>query len=243
MGTRSHLRLTAWPIILANLVPLFGALFWGWDAAEIAFQYWAETVVIGLFQIPRILFTPQFVNEELLEITPADERNKLISAWEPSSWPMRLFLRLFLAGFFTVHYGFFVAIQGMLLFAFLLNGYEDGILQSGNLIEISRFFLTKSHVQLGISTIGIGHLMYYFQKSLLERAYEKGAVLLEFIGPYKRIIIQQFLVIMGAPLVLASGGPIGALALLVVLKGGFDLLAYRQKDPWFWLRSSKEPIS
>ena len=206
----------AWLSLGVDLLPIAAVVLFGWKAVPLVALYWLENLVIGGFTILRMIGT---VANNIANIG----------------------LVLFLAPFFTVHYGFFVAIQGMLLFAFLLNGYEDATLQSGNLLEISRFFLTKSHVQLGLGTIGIGHLMYYFQKSLLERAYEKGAVLLEFIGPYKRIIIQQLLVILGAPLVLASGGPIGALALLVVLKGGFDLLAYRQKDPWFWLRSKKEP--
>jgi hypothetical protein len=42
-------------LLLANLVPVFGTLAWGWDLANVMVLYWAESAVIGLFNILKII--------------------------------------------------------------------------------------------------------------------------------------------------------------------------------------------
>jgi len=40
-------------LVLANLVPLFGALMFGWELSEVMVLYWAETAIILLYQIVK----------------------------------------------------------------------------------------------------------------------------------------------------------------------------------------------
>jgi hypothetical protein len=42
-------------LIFANLVPVFGALAWGWDLSTVMVLYWAESAVIGLFNVLKII--------------------------------------------------------------------------------------------------------------------------------------------------------------------------------------------
>ena len=42
-------------LIGANLIPIFGVLNWGWDVSEIMFLFAAETAVIALFCIARMM--------------------------------------------------------------------------------------------------------------------------------------------------------------------------------------------
>jgi len=42
-------------LILANVVPIFGVLYWGWDATAILVLYWLESVIMGLLNVPKIL--------------------------------------------------------------------------------------------------------------------------------------------------------------------------------------------
>lgn len=42
-------------LIAANLVPVAGAAFFGWDLADVMVLYWAESAVIGLFNIARMI--------------------------------------------------------------------------------------------------------------------------------------------------------------------------------------------
>lgn len=41
-------------LILANLVPVFGAAYLGWRLSDVMVLYWAESAVIGLFNVARI---------------------------------------------------------------------------------------------------------------------------------------------------------------------------------------------
>jgi len=42
-------------LIGANLIPVFGVLFLGWDVGSILLLYWLESVVIGALNVPKIL--------------------------------------------------------------------------------------------------------------------------------------------------------------------------------------------
>lgn len=71
-------------LVAANLVPLAGALWFGWDALEIFALYWSENVVVGVFTVLRILAS----------------RMPLVGA-------------LFLSAFFTVHFGLFCVVHAV----------------------------------------------------------------------------------------------------------------------------------
>ena len=43
------------PLVLANLVPLGGVLFLGWDLFSILYLYWLESAVIGIFNVIKII--------------------------------------------------------------------------------------------------------------------------------------------------------------------------------------------
>ena len=42
-------------LILANMVPLAGAAFWGWNLGLVMVLYWAESAVIGFFNLCKII--------------------------------------------------------------------------------------------------------------------------------------------------------------------------------------------
>ena len=50
-----HITLPVLALIGANLIPVFGVLFLGWDVGSILLLYWLESVVIGVLNIPKIL--------------------------------------------------------------------------------------------------------------------------------------------------------------------------------------------
>lgn len=73
------------PLLIANLAPVLGALFLGWGVGEVLITYWLETLVIGLFTLPRIA----------------------LAGSGPAGQPARRsrLARIPLMLFFTVHYG------------------------------------------------------------------------------------------------------------------------------------------
>ena len=46
---------TVLALVAANLIPLAGALFFGWDLGTIMLLYWAESAIIGLFNIGKMI--------------------------------------------------------------------------------------------------------------------------------------------------------------------------------------------
>ncbi|WP_456406481.1 DUF6498-containing protein [Thiolapillus sp.] len=90
------LNLPLWAQIAANLLSLVLALALGWPAEIILFLFWAENLVIGLWQIPRF-FVADSAKEKKLPNT------------------------FFTAVFFTLHYGLFTFAHGSLLFELFLK--------------------------------------------------------------------------------------------------------------------------
>ncbi|GLQ22951.1 hypothetical protein GCM10007853_08250 [Algimonas ampicilliniresistens] len=74
-------------LIVINLIPLVGVFAFGWNAGFLMLVYWMETVVIGLFNIPKLL---------------TSRRGR-----EGSPWWLIWLGNLFITAFFCVHYGMF----------------------------------------------------------------------------------------------------------------------------------------
>lgn len=90
-------------LVIANLVPLVGVIWFGWDLFGIMWLYWAENAVIGVFGILRI-----------------------VTAGEIHHWST-IAGRTFLGGFFALHYGFFWFVHGVFVYALFSGGRElDG---------------------------------------------------------------------------------------------------------------------
>ena len=83
----TRLSRSAWMLIFANLIPIFGVMFLGWSVRSVLVLYWLENVIVGVFNIPKILIS---------DGTTAD--------------------RISTAIFFLVHFGGFTAIHGAFVF-------------------------------------------------------------------------------------------------------------------------------
>ena len=88
-------------LITANLVPLGGVLFAGWDVSTIVLLYWTENLIVGFYNILRMA-TARVKN-------PAEHLGKF-----------------FMIPFFCVHYGGFCAVHGFFLLAFFKLGGGPG---------------------------------------------------------------------------------------------------------------------
>ena len=42
-------------LLLVNIIPLFGVVYFSWDVFAIMFLYWLESVVIGFFNVLRMM--------------------------------------------------------------------------------------------------------------------------------------------------------------------------------------------
>ncbi len=52
-----RLRVSIAFLVLANLIPVIGVLFWNWDIFYLLLLFWCENVVIGFFGILKVLLS------------------------------------------------------------------------------------------------------------------------------------------------------------------------------------------
>ncbi len=83
-----RLNLSSVALIVGNLVPIIGVLFFSWELFPVVLLYWLENIVIGIFNAVKML-------------TCADAQG--------------FFKRIFTTAFFSVHYGLFCLVHGVFL--------------------------------------------------------------------------------------------------------------------------------
>src|SRR3989338_6348873 len=71
MSKRTSSQISLIALMVANSVPLWGVLFYGWDLFQILFIYWLESAIVGFYNIFKmiivdkllsIIFVPLFVS-------------------------------------------------------------------------------------------------------------------------------------------------------------------------------------
>ena len=175
-------------LVLANLVPVFGVLYFGWKVADILILYWLENLVIGALNIPKM--------------------------WACKGNP---FSKLFLTGFFTVHFGMFCYGHGMIISEIFADGRD--------ILE----WVSGSAFLWAIAAMFISHLFSMFVNFLGKREYADRDANTQMFLPYGRIVIMHVVVLVGGLLVESLGSPIYALFVLIALKILIDGAAHKHE--------------
>ncbi len=48
---------SVWLLVVANTIPIFGVLFFDWNVGNILILFWAENIVIGVYQLLKLITT------------------------------------------------------------------------------------------------------------------------------------------------------------------------------------------
>ncbi len=187
--------------VLANAIPLYGVLFWGWDIFMVFVLFWFENVMIGVFNVAQMLAFGM--------------KRIVINKDNPFT-----FLRiLFICAFFTVHYGLFTMGHGVFVFAL----FGDGDFQSSTLPPLSDIVAVFVQHNLLWAALGIILACAFTAVRQFEKSREELDVKVLMFAPYGRIIILHVVLIVGGLLAEALGAPIWALILLIIMKSAYDL--------------------
>jgi hypothetical protein len=193
--------------VAAAVIVAYGVLVLGWSPFIVVMLYWFENVVIGVFNVAKILLAG-------VRVGPAGVAGAVAAS-----------------AFFTVHYGLFTLGHGVLL-AQLFGSAElgrsamDGGL-FGALGAVLHHLLTERESWLAMIAIIAAPVGLFLQWSVSTR--ELPPPLNELMSaPYGRIIVLHITLIGGAFLMQALQAPkVGAL-LLVVLKLAYDLFSLKR---------------
>jgi hypothetical protein len=184
-------------LIAANLLPLWGILAWHWSVFPVLVLFWLENVVIGLANALRMLL-----------VDPGD-----ITLW---------IAKVFMLPFFCLHYGFFTAVHGKLVFG-IFGGREYGRLDYGWLpFHAATLAVEKYDLWLPLAALAGSHLISFCWDYILRGGYQRAA-LTELMGrPYNRVFVLHLTIIFGGWGVMLLGSPVWALIFLVTLKIALD---------------------
>ena len=91
-------------LIAANLVPVLGVLFLGWDLATILVLYWIENGIVGILNVPKVLMA----RGPMPAVTAGAELEESMLGVSTAGAA-----RVMLAPFFLIHYGMFWLVHGI----------------------------------------------------------------------------------------------------------------------------------
>jgi hypothetical protein len=210
-------------LTVANLLPLFGVVLLGWDAAAIVLLYWIENLIVGLINILRMILVR-------VETTA------------------RQIQKLFMIPFFCVHFGGFCAVHGFFLLAFFKIGSSWDAFSPQNPWMGPLIFLQLLYsvvIQLWQSRpqglewpvlgLAVSHGISFVKNFLLGQEYLSLKINQIMMRPYKRIVLMHVAIIAGGVLVMKMGSPAGLLCVLIFLKIGMDI--------WLHVKSHKAASS
>jgi hypothetical protein len=211
-------------LVAANMIPIYGVLVWGWDAFSIVLLYWAENIVIGFYNILKI-------------------------ACAKAAHPIEHIGKLFTIPFFIIHYGGFVGIHGLFIFAIFDKDQGGNLMGTGGhswpcfLVFVQMLFNVIRHcwttiptdMKYMIGTLFLSHGISFVRNYILGGEY-LTAKPKDLMGqPYSRIVVMHIAIIAGAFLTAMMKSPAGILIVLVILKIFMDII--------FHLRQHKKDLA
>ena len=194
---RARLTPSLFVLLLANALPIVGVLFLGWKVFPLVLLYWLENVVVGGFNVAKLLF--------------AQPR-------EPAYWAGKLLL----IPFFVVHFGGFTFVHGVLVLALL--GPKGT--QPFDILGMVPSVVRANHLGWAVVSLVVSHGLSFYWNYIKNGEYQRASLNALMMQPYGRVIILHFTVLFGGWIVMLLGSPLPALLLLVVIKTAADQHAH-----------------
>lgn len=211
--------------IIANLVPLFGVLFLGWHPVLILFIYWQEAVIVGLYNIPKILLakiTKKLTEKQKQEMLEKVSSNKInekdrevlvdIISGEPNLLLMKG--KLVFVLFFIIHYSLFL--KGTHSLIGLVDSWFGGIEKL--------VFLNIALVSFVISH-GISFWLNYYNNE----EYKRIGMSEQMVIPYKRVGILFLTIILGVMLSVGTKTSSSFIIVFVIVKIVIDVWLHKNR--------------
>lgn len=185
-------------LIVANLLPIFGVVFFDWDIVYIIYIYWAENFVIGFYTILKMIKSSnqtEYIHEDgMVEIYTPQQKNML------------KYFSFFVIPFFILHFGGFSFGHGFIIS--ILFGKPN---------------ITNFDFFVAIFLLFVSHGISFFTNFIKNKEYQRTIPIIEMFKPYTRIVIVHLTIILSALVTTWLKQPIWPLIVLIALKITLDL--------------------
>lgn len=194
-------------LILANLVPIIGVLFFGWSLFEVIYLYWLESAVIGLYGIPKMLLAKGDSEQR--------ERFKQTMGW----------------------FGFYAAFLGAEIFGLtaLFGGPGETPLPGG-VIKDEHFAIFWRHrdiIPAALAVFGVSHGVSFVQNFIRKKEFLHTTRETQARAPFNRILFLHFVLGIGTALTIELRSAFYMLLLFVVLKTIIDVFVHLREHGRF----------
>ena len=229
-------KASLYALIGANMIPLLGVLFFGWRVGDVMLLFWLENVIIGGFNIVRMVIAA-------------------------GGGILGFLMKAPVIAFFTVHYGGFTFVHGIFVIVMFVGVEQDGAIltlvgdeeqvveitddpetwplgneveyEDGDFDELLAEFgaLVQDHVLetglwVALLALVISHGVSLKTNFIGSGEYRNVTADDLMMRPYGRVFVLHFVIIIGGMLVAATGQMVAAILLLVLLKIGLDVGAH-----------------
>lgn len=180
-------------IVVLNLLPIGGVIFWDWRVFDIVFLYWIENLIIGVFSALRMVARPYR---------------------HPIDWVFPFFL----APFFVLHYGGFCWGHGTFVISMFSNPGSPDMGMSASVIAA----LDDNSMLLAVLSLMALQVIDWLRDTARHGLGADGIREL-MVAPYRRIVVLHLTILFGGFAVLSLGEPATGLLLLIALKTASDI--------------------
>ena len=189
-------------LIVANLIPLVGVLFFGWSVWNILVIYWLENGIVGVINVLK------------MSSATGEEASPSVATFTVNGQPATSMTKVGLIPFFVVHYGIFWFVHG--IFVLTLPAFLS--LTSDVPME-----LTLGPVLFAAIGLAISHGLSFWWNFLHGGEYRRVTPAALMFAPYRRLVALHLTIIFGAIAVMFTGAPAAAVAILVGIKTAIDI--------------------
>jgi len=201
-------------LIVANLVPLAGVLWFGWDVWAILIIYWLENGIVGVFNVLKM----RRASGPYVPVDPASRRRPTFTTLSVNGRPATEMGKAALIPFFIMHYGMFWFVHGIFVLTlplFAITGGGDQPYFGTTLDPLAILFvlagLTISH--------GVSYRLNYIGRG----EYLRTSPAAQMFAPYGRLVVLHVTIILGAMAIAITGAAAAAIVVLVLLKIALEL--------------------
>lgn len=188
--------------LIVNLVPVLSVAVFGWDGFTLVLLYWIENLIVGSFNLLKIL----------------------ISGF--TSGRVGAIGSLAVAPFFVFHYGLFCFVHGVficLIFSADLAGGPPDVLSPANLAALVAARVQDDRALFwNVVQLAAFHAYIFLRYWVGGARWRLAEPFSQMFAPYARIVVVQLTILIAGITVVLLGQPMLAVLCLALLKTGLE---------------------